>query len=39
MKTSQSGGGRVLRFGMSRTDTDGRQFALNVMYWVKRLLN
>ena len=30
--------GTALRFGMSRSDTDNRQFALNVMHWLTGIL-
>ncbi|KAA9035500.1 hypothetical protein FW778_21310 [Ginsengibacter hankyongi] len=28
-----------VKYGMSRTDTDNRQFALNVMHWLSHLIN
>jgi hypothetical protein len=33
-QTAQLPDGTTLRFGMSRSDTDNRQFALNVMHWL-----
>jgi hypothetical protein len=33
-QTTRLPDGTTLRFGMSRSDTDNRQFALNVMHWL-----
>ena len=37
-QTTRLADGTALRFGMSRSDTDNRQFALNVMHWLTGIL-
>jgi hypothetical protein len=36
-RTSRLPNGTLLRFGMSRSDTDNRQFVLNVLHWLSGL--
>ena len=37
-QTARLADGTLLRFGMNREDADNRQFALNVMHWLARVL-
>jgi hypothetical protein len=37
-QTARLPDGTTIRFGMNRTDTDNRQFALNVVHWLTRIL-
>jgi hypothetical protein len=38
-QTTRLPDGTLLRFGMSRDDTDNRQFVLNLIHWLSRLLD
>ena len=38
MLTAQTTAGGALRFGFQRPGSDDRQFALNVVHWLSRLL-